>query len=112
MAKIMNNAVLTRVIERQRKRLRKLVIQFAILKNMKNIELCEPCIRHICNECLAFIYDFDLENFEHKMIHENRSLCTACETLTCDPCKLELFLAQHSFSYTEFNFVESNGPQF
>ena len=96
----------------QRKRLRRLVIEFAILKNMKNIELCEPCIKNICNGCLAFIYDFSLETFEHKMIHENRNLCTACEAITCDHCKLELCLAEHSFNYTDLNFVESNGPQF
>ena len=112
MAKTMTVAVLTKVIDMQRKKLRCLVIAFAISKNMTNIDMCEPCIKNICNGCLSSIYDFCPETFEHKMIHENDKLCTACESITCDNCKLELCLAQHSFNSTDLYFVESNGPQF
>ena len=86
--------------------------QFAISKNRINIHFCVPCITQLCASCLSSTFDFDTETFEHKMIHEDSNLCTACEEKTCGPCKLQHFLAQHSFTNTDFNFVESDGPQF
>ena len=112
MAKVMTVPVLTRVINKQRKKLRKLIIAFAISKNMTNIDICEPCIKSICNECLGILYDFCPETFEHKIVHEHEKLCTTCESVACDKCKLEICLAVHSFTATELYFVDSNGPQF